>query len=173
MSRELSPNLIRRARAILIHARIAFEQLAKVDEHAAKLLGRGLVAQPEHGLDQHLIPPREADDRQLGQSGVRNVRERAVVPANPRRANAHPLDGPQRVAVLAVLAVADGLVGDEADAGDQILDRRLRGQRDRQPAHTQPCDDPVQRHSHSIGAEGKPKTPKRVLIVLFDQMRPE
>ena len=25
----------------------------------------------------------------------------------------------------------------------------------------------------SIGAEGKPKTPKRVLIVLFDQMRPE
>ena len=79
--------------------------------------------------------------RMLGQLAVRDADERAVRRADLRRAHADPLHVAREVLDPHQVAHAEGLVGGERDRAEQVLDRLLRAEGDRDAADAEPRED--------------------------------
>ena len=111
------------------------QQRLQLDQQPAQLVGRGLAAQAEGGLDQHAVARGEVLD--LHRTRTRRSGIVTTVRSGVRmRVERRPMSStvPVAVAEAAEVADADRLVGDQREAAEEVLERLLRRQRDREAA---------------------------------------
>ena len=101
----------------------------RLDPRAGEAAGKA-----DFVLEDAVRSGRDVDELRLGQIGVRNRRQGAVRPADPRGAGPDRLHCPAAGAEADLVADAEGAVGEEGDAPQQVLDGGLRGERERDAA---------------------------------------
>ena len=117
------------------------EEIAETHEEIADLAGAGVGADLHRELDRDPLAARVVDELHLRKLGVGDRDERLVEPTDPRRTQADLFDPTANIAILAFVADPHRLVGEQDDAGDQILDRVLRRQRHGQAARPEPGEE--------------------------------
>ena len=124
----------------------------------AHLAGGGLVAKPDEMMKPELVACRQRLDVHVRDLAVRHADDGAILCTDAGRSQADVVDGPDGLAELEEVADAHGLVEDDGEPADDVLERLLRGQRHGNASDAEACEgggridaDVVQHHEHARG----------------------
>src|SRR6056297_295457 len=146
-AREPRPGRFRRDHRMLQ------QQFADLDQHPAQLVGRGLVAQVDHGAQQNAVAAGEVLDIEVHKLGVGNGDDGPIERAHLHRSQPNTLDNAKVLAQLTEIAHLDRLVGKQGEAADEVLQRAARGQGHGQAADAETGDHALVGQRQDLGEE--------------------
>ena len=111
----------------------------------------------ELGAEAAVSPGAEVGDVRGGQVRVGDRQERVVEPANPRAPQADRLDDSLVRADLDQVSDPERAVGDEHQRAEEVLERVLRGQGDREAADPQAGEDRPDVEAEQLEHRGQPE----------------
>ena len=114
---------------------MADKHLAQLCHDVTQLLGRRFVAETKNSVVQATSAPVVVSYLKLGELRIRNRDNRVVPLPDACRAHADILDCPVFVAKAAEIADSHGLVGEEDQATEKVLQGRSYRQRQDNAAH--------------------------------------
>ena len=138
-----------------VDPRVAVEHLADLREDMAQLIRVSLVTQADGLRNQHLIAACPVDDLHVGELGIGHRNQSPVECPDLDGANTDGLDSSAAVAEGAEVSDTDGLVEVENEPGDQVLERRPDGERNREPADAETGENAEDGQSEFLRAEGQ------------------
>ena len=139
-----------------IDHRVGREAGAQAGEDGVHLLGGGVVAQPDEMMQPELVARRQRLDVRVRNLTVGHAQDGPILGADARRSQPDVVDGADGLPEPDEIAHAHGLVDDDRHAADDVLERLLCGQSDRDAADAEAGErgggidpDVVQEHEHA------------------------